>query len=120
MFPHKVEVDLNMLRALVLNGVGREVDDADVAAVDEGALHQWSVELLKLLSQPTNLCHTIGYNLVLNLDTRAGDDVMTLRRSGDEVGAEEHNVVRGGPACVWATCPICISIDRQHGGGRAL
>jgi hypothetical protein len=47
MFPHEVEVDLDMFRALVLNGVGGEVDDADVIAVDEGVLHQWSVELLK-------------------------------------------------------------------------
>jgi hypothetical protein len=46
-FPHKVEVDLDMLHALVLNGVGGEVDSADVIAVDEGALCQQSVELLK-------------------------------------------------------------------------
>jgi hypothetical protein len=46
-FPHKVEVDLDMLRALVLNGVGGEVDGTDVVTVDEDALHQWSVELLK-------------------------------------------------------------------------
>jgi hypothetical protein len=38
-FLHKVEVNLNMLRALVLNGVGEEVDGADVIVVDEGALH---------------------------------------------------------------------------------
>jgi hypothetical protein len=46
-FPHKVEVDLDMLHALVLNGVGGEIDSADVIAVDEGALCQQSVELLK-------------------------------------------------------------------------
>jgi hypothetical protein len=46
-FPHKVEVDLNMPRALVLNGVGREVDGVDVVTVDECAFHQRSVELLK-------------------------------------------------------------------------
>jgi hypothetical protein len=46
-FPHKMEVDLDMLRALVLNVVGREVDDIDVIAVDEGALRQRSMELLK-------------------------------------------------------------------------
>jgi hypothetical protein len=46
-FPHKMEVDLDMLRALVLNGVGGEIDDADVVTLDEGALRQWSVELLK-------------------------------------------------------------------------
>jgi hypothetical protein len=46
-FPHKMEVDLDMLRALVLNGVGGEIDDADVVTLDEGALCQRSVELLK-------------------------------------------------------------------------
>jgi hypothetical protein len=45
-FPHKVEVDLNMLRALVLNGVGGVVNGVNVVIVDEGALRQWSVELL--------------------------------------------------------------------------
>jgi hypothetical protein len=46
-FSHKVEVDLDMLRALVLNGVGGEVNDADVVIVDECALRQWSMELMK-------------------------------------------------------------------------
>jgi hypothetical protein len=46
-FPHKVEFDLDMIRALVMNVVGWEVDNADIIAVDEGALRQWSVELLK-------------------------------------------------------------------------
>jgi hypothetical protein len=46
-FPHKVEVDLDMVHALVLNGVDGEIDGADVVAVDEGALYQRSVELLK-------------------------------------------------------------------------
>jgi hypothetical protein len=46
-FPHRVEVDLDMLRVPVLNGIGGEVDGVDVVAVDEGALHQRSMELLK-------------------------------------------------------------------------
>jgi hypothetical protein len=33
----KVKIDLDMLRALVLDGVGGEVDGADVVAEDEGA-----------------------------------------------------------------------------------
>jgi hypothetical protein len=46
-FPHKVEVDLDMLHVLVLNGVGGEVHDVDVVIIDESALHRWSMELLK-------------------------------------------------------------------------
>jgi hypothetical protein len=37
-FPDEVEVDIDMLCALVLNGVGGEVNGADVVAVDESAL----------------------------------------------------------------------------------
>jgi hypothetical protein len=33
-FPDEVEVDLDMLGTLMLNGVAREVDGADVVAVD--------------------------------------------------------------------------------------
>jgi hypothetical protein len=39
MFPHKVEVDLEMLRALVLNGVGGEANDTDIIILDNGALY---------------------------------------------------------------------------------
>jgi hypothetical protein len=46
-FSNEVEVDLDMLCVLVLNGVGGEVDDADIIAVDESALRQRSMELLE-------------------------------------------------------------------------
>jgi hypothetical protein len=46
-FLHKVDIDLDMLHVLVLNGVDGEVDDADFVAVDGCAIHQRSVELLK-------------------------------------------------------------------------
>jgi hypothetical protein len=42
-----VEIDLNMLHALVLNEVGGELDRIDVVTVNEGALRQRSIELLK-------------------------------------------------------------------------
>jgi hypothetical protein len=45
--PAQSGVDLDTLCTLELNGAGREVDGTDVVAVDKGALHQWSVELLK-------------------------------------------------------------------------
>jgi hypothetical protein len=52
-FPDEVEVNLDMLCALVLNGVGGKVDGADVVAVDESALRQRSMELLEELPEPT-------------------------------------------------------------------
>jgi hypothetical protein len=46
-FSNEVEVDLDMLCMLVLNGVGGEVDGADIIVVDESALRQRSMELLE-------------------------------------------------------------------------
>jgi hypothetical protein len=37
-FPNEMDVDLDMLGALILNKVGGEVDDADVVTVDGSAI----------------------------------------------------------------------------------
>ena len=47
---HEVQVDLHMLRPLMLNGVGGEVHGPDVVAVDEHALGERAVELRQELS----------------------------------------------------------------------
>ena len=47
---HKVQIDLHMLRPLVLDGVGGEINSADVVAVDECALGERAVELHQELS----------------------------------------------------------------------
>jgi hypothetical protein len=47
---NEVKIDLNALRTLILDRVDREVDDADVVAVDEGAPGKGFVELLEKLA----------------------------------------------------------------------
>ena len=47
---HEVQIDLHMLRPLVLDGVGEEIHGADVVAVDERALGERAVELRQELS----------------------------------------------------------------------
>jgi hypothetical protein len=119
-FPDEVEVDLDMLYALVLNGVGGEVDGADVIAVDESALRQRSMELLEELPEPTSFSYAVGHNAILSLGARAGDDVLALGGPGDEIVTEKHSVARGGPMCIRATRPVRIRVDRQlRGGGGA-
>ena len=46
-FPNVVEVDLHVLGALMLNGVGGEVDGADIVAVDEAGRVQGVMEFLE-------------------------------------------------------------------------
>jgi hypothetical protein len=49
----KMKINLHMLSALMLNGVGGEVHDADVVTVDKGAPRRWGLELVEQLSQPS-------------------------------------------------------------------
>jgi hypothetical protein len=62
-FPNEVEIDLDMLCALVLNGVGGEVDGADVVAVDESTLWQRSMEL----PEPISFSYAVGHGTILSL-----------------------------------------------------
>jgi hypothetical protein len=91
-FADEVEVDFDMLRALVLDGVGGEVDGADVVAEDQGARGQRAVELMEQLTEPNRLSHAVGHDAILGLGARARDNWLALRRPGDEVVAEEHDV----------------------------
>jgi hypothetical protein len=98
-FPNEVEVDLNILRTLMLNGVGGEVDGTDVVTIDESVVWQRSMEHLNELSEPTSFSHVVGHGAILSLGARLGDDVLALGVPGDKVIAEEHSVarqVRGG------------------------
>ena len=47
---NEVQVDLHMLRLLMLNGVGGEIHGANVVAVDERALGERAMELRQELS----------------------------------------------------------------------
>jgi hypothetical protein len=55
----KVKINLNMLGVLVLNRVGREVDNADVVAIDQSASWQGIVQLHKQLMKSARLCHAV-------------------------------------------------------------
>jgi hypothetical protein len=116
-FSNEVEVDLDMLCTLVLNGVVGEVDIADVIIVDESALWQQSMELLEELPEPTSFIHVVGHGAILSLNAWSGDNVLALGGSGDEVVTEENNIAWGGPTCIRATRPVRIRVDHQLGGG---
>jgi nucleoside-triphosphatase THEP1 len=50
MLADEVQVNLHVLRALMLHGIGGEVDCTDVVAVDEGGALEGTVELMEELS----------------------------------------------------------------------
>jgi hypothetical protein len=78
----EMKINLHMLHALMLNGVGGEVHDANVVAVDESAARWWSLEHMQKLAQLGGLSHTIGDGTVLGFGAGAGDDSVSLGRPG--------------------------------------
>jgi hypothetical protein len=52
---NKIKINLHMLGALMLNGVGEEVHDTDVVTVDKGAPRRQGLELVEQLMQPSGL-----------------------------------------------------------------
>ena len=68
---NEVQVDLRMLRPLMLNGVGGEIYGADVVTVDECALGERAMELRQKLSKSGRLRHAVSDSTVLRLSTGA-------------------------------------------------
>jgi hypothetical protein len=89
---NKVQVNLHMLRPLMLNRVGGEVHGADIVAVDERALSKRTVKLNQEPSEPGRLSHAVSNSPVLRLSTRARDYRLSLGRPGDQVAAEEDGI----------------------------
>ena len=117
---HEVQVDLHVLRPLILNGVGGEVHGADVVAVDERALGERAVELRQELSKSGRLRHAVSDSTVLRLDTRAEDNRLPLGRPGDQVAAQEDGVAGSGAASVQTASPVSVGVDNQLSRGRAV
>ena len=66
-FPDEVKVDFHMLGTLMLNGVGGEIDCADVVAVDDGGRSQRMMQLLQKLLQPSDFSDAVGNRTVFSL-----------------------------------------------------
>jgi hypothetical protein len=89
---NEMKINLHMLHALMLNGVGGEVHGVDVVTVDESATRWRSLKLMQELAQPGGLSHTIGDDTVLDFGAGAGDDSLLLDRPGDQIVPEEHGI----------------------------
>jgi hypothetical protein len=89
---NKMKINLHMLGALMLNGVGGEVHSADVVTVDKGAPRRRGLELMEQLSQPSGLSHAIGNGMILGLSAGAGDDGLPLGRPRNQVLPQEHRI----------------------------
>jgi hypothetical protein len=88
----KMKINLHILGALILNGVGGEVHDANIVAVDKCAPRWWGLELVEQLTQPSGLSHAVCNDTILGLSAGAGDDGLSLDQLGNQVVPQEHRI----------------------------
>ena len=77
---NEVKVDLDVFGALMLNGVRRHVDGADIVAEHDRSRRSRSTKLLEELADPTSLGDCIGHSTVLSLGAGTRDRVLALGR----------------------------------------
>ena len=76
--PDEVEIDLNVLGALMLNWITGHIDGADVVIVDQCSSTKRCVLLKKKLAQPSRLSDCISNDAILSFGTGSGYSTLTL------------------------------------------
>ena len=109
----EVNINLNVLRATMMNGVGCHVDSADIVAVDNHRRSNGDVELLQELAQPATLSHHMSNSTVLCFCTGAGDHGLTLGGPRNQIIAEVDTIAGGGAPRIWAASPVDIGVGDQ-------
>jgi hypothetical protein len=65
----EVEINLNMLRALMLNRVGGHVDGADVVTIYQSCTLKGSTKFLEELAQPSRFGDPVSHGAILCFGT---------------------------------------------------
>jgi hypothetical protein len=87
---NKMEINLNMLRPLMLHWIAGEVYSTDVVTVDQGGTARWVAKLKKQLMQPSSFNNTIRHITIFSFGARSGDSVLTLGGPRHQVVPKEH------------------------------
>jgi hypothetical protein len=72
------KIDLDVLGALVLDGVRRHVDGANIVAEHNRSWRRWSMKLVEELANPSSLSNGVGHSTVLSLSAGTRDRVLPL------------------------------------------
>jgi hypothetical protein len=114
---NEVDVNLDVLRAAMLNQVTCHVNNTDVITEYNGCDREGTLKLEKKLLKPAALGDGMSHDTVLSIGTGAGHCGLTLGGPGHQVVAEVDTLARSGAASVGAASPICVRVHSE-GGGR--
>jgi hypothetical protein len=68
-FSDKVQINLYMLGALMLNRIGGEIYSTDIVTIDKTGSRQGLVKFLKKLPEPGDFSNPVCNNVILGLST---------------------------------------------------
>jgi len=108
-----VDVDLDVLRAAMVDGVGSHVDGAHVVAVDYRRTRDRDVEFLEQLTQLAALGHNVGHCTVLCFGTGARHRRLALGGPRHQVVAEVDAEAGGGAARVGAAGLVSVGVGNE-------
>jgi hypothetical protein len=83
-FTKKVNVQLNVLGALVMNRIRRHVHSGHIVAKDHGHLADGATEFIEELAEPNAFGHRICHRTVLCFGARVGHHGLAFRRPRHE------------------------------------
>lgn len=116
----KMEIELDVLRPLMLHGIGRKIYRTDVVAINQGGLRWRGMKFMEKLVEPSDLSNGVGDGAVLGLGTGARYCMLAFRRPGHQVVTEEDSIAGCGAASIRTTSPVGVRIDDEVCSGRTL
>jgi hypothetical protein len=114
---HKVKINLDMLRAGVEHGIGRQVRGTKVVTPQDRRLGLIDAKLLQHRLYPNGLSSAVGEGLVLRLRTRTRNRRLLPRTPRHQIRTEEHCKTASGSAIIRTASPIGIGENTMSGGG---
>ena len=107
----EVNIKFNVLGALVLHRISREIGGRYVITEDHSSLRKRNPKLTKKMTKPTSLRNDVGNSSVLDLSTQTGDSRLPFRGPRDKRVTEEDTISVRGASSVRTTSPIRVSIS---------
>jgi len=105
---HKMNIDLNMFCASMVDRVGGHVHRTHIVAVDNGGTMKSMMNILQQLTKPTTLGNNVCYRSIFGLYTGVGNRSLTLGEPVDKVITEVNAVAKCGATRVGTASPIRI------------
>jgi hypothetical protein len=112
-----VNVDLDVLRATMVDRISSQIDSANIVAVHDGHRSNRCVELLEKLTKPIALGDGMRNRAVLSLSTGTGHRRLALGGPRDQIVAEDDAVAGHRAPGVWTARPVRVEV-RGEGVNR--